>query len=345
MSVAGAPRSSAKLPAVTALVLLGVIATSTTVVVEAPAEPELLERVLGQLSDLPYTVEVASRTSTTGAPGVRAKRLARTRQVAAILLVDGPEAGGCTVTVSHVPSGRLLSRTVEPVESRSATWETCALIARSTLQAMSAWRQQEERPPPRVEPLPPPEPVPTPARPRPPEIGVEAAIGWRAGTDGEGPFGPHGPEVRVAVRGHGWAAGLELAADLPERLEDSIARIELSRYRTALGGSVDVTSIGPLSLSAALSLGASIHRRSTFPVGEAVVATAPRTIVAFSARGEARLSYDLGSFFELELAAGVDALAGVPAIRYARGDRVVARARPWPVQPHARLGVVFRSGP
>lgn len=337
----------------TALLLIGTIAASPTVILEAPAEPGLLERVLGQLGDLPYAVEVAARTSTTGSTEERARRLASTKGAAAVILIDAPPAGGCTVTVSHLPSGRLLSRRIDPVgegrgslRTRSATWETCALIARSNLQAMSAWRSREVAPPPPREDPPPAEPAPAPLRPAErPALGLEAAVGWRASTDGEGPFGPHGPEARIALRGSGWAAGIELAADLPERLEDGVARIELMRYRAAAAGALDVASFGPFRLSLSLSLGAAFYRRSTFALGEAVVITPPRTTVAFAARGETRISYDLGANIGLELAVGVDALAGAPAIAYAQGDRVLERARPWPVQPQARLGLVFRSGP
>jgi hypothetical protein len=336
---------------------LGILAVAGTVVLEAPNDPQLLQRVLGQAADL-HRIEVV-QSSTATAPMSRARALARGRDAEAVVWIERGQAGGYTVTVVHLPSRRLLSREVSKVSDRrergaSATREAVALIVRSTLQAMEAWREREDPPPPPAPPPPPPlvvevESPPPPPPPAPvraePALAFEAVLGWGAAAD-RGAIGPHGPELRLALRGSIWSVGLELSTDLPVRLADALATIELTRYRAGLSGGVDLFELGPVGFAAALGAGPSIHRRSTVATGPAVIATPPSTTVALAVGGELRIAYRIGALdgmFGLELGLGADGFVGAPEIAYDRGGENVARARSWPMQPYLRLGFLFRS--
>src|SRR5687767_12838523 len=199
------------------MLLVGLFAAATgLVLLEQPQDPELLRRVLGQVGDLDRQIEVEARTSTATDPLVRARQLANGRDVEAVIWIDAT-AESFSVTVVHLASGRPIARDVPPVRDRadriaSATKEAVALVVRSSLQAMETWRERQEAAP--VEEPPPPvieEPrvavVESPAT-----LGFEAALGWTAAADG-GSFGPHGPELRLALRGSIWSIGVELATD------------------------------------------------------------------------------------------------------------------------------------
>ncbi len=341
----------------TPVLLLGLLCTpARTVILEAPADPEVLRRVLGQLGDLPQQIEVEARTSTLADPRAHARQLAGRRAVEAVAWIDEDAKGGFLVTVVHLDSGRLLSRPVRPVRDRpprrrSATKEAVALIVRSTLQAMESWRRRDDAPAPSKR-APPPEPElevevePPPVASSAP-LGLEAAIGWSAMID-RGTLGPHGPEARVMLRAGIWAIGVEASTDVPQHLRDTLATIEVVRYRAALGAGIEAARLGPLALTPALSVGASIHHRTTVETGEGVRATPPSTAVALVVRGEARFAYDaeaLGGRVGVELGLGADGFVGVPRIAYQRGGETVGRARSWAVQPELRLGLVFRTGP
>ena len=338
-------------------VLGPLLIAAAPVVIEAPVEAPLLDRIRGQTSDLPWSVEVVPplkpRPDT---PLARARAVAAAHGARVVMWFEPRAGGGVALHIAQASEGRLLTRTLGPAEAgegdptlaRSALFETVALAVRSSLRALIAGGQIGVAVPEPAVASPPPAPPPPPPPPSglQPRLTYTAHLGWQTAFDGQSPY-QQGIAAGAGIRGGPWFGGLSVATSLGTSLTDARTTVALTRHTAALTGGRTLWGDAGLRLAAALSAGAALYRRSTTVPSSGALAAEPRTSGAFVAGAELRLDWlpaGLDRHLGLRVSAGGDALVGAPRLQYRQGDRLVPRGSVWAIQPRVALSLLFSSG-
>ncbi len=347
----GAPAGEA---AATAPATVPVATVRVVLWLDPVADAGFAERVAGQTSDLPVSLQTVPRAALPPSDAfalAEAERVAREAGAAGVAWCTRPLPGADRLTLHLVAieGHRWLVRELgdgHPVpdgDVSSATLETAALVLREALRALAEGapigepviREPEAAAPPAAT-------ATAPARRAPSTacaITWRAALGWVTSLDGVAPLGHQGPELALGV---GRArAGLELSVTptLPVRATDELATIRLLRPSLALRGGVRIHATGRLAWEPGLRLGIVAYRRTTEPGAGGLEPTAPRTIVSPLFGPESRVGVRLVGATELALAVGFEVVPLVPEIGYEIAGEFGPVLRPWQLQPRVALSL------
>lgn len=347
----GAPAGEA---AATAPTAVPVTTVRIVLWLDPVADAGFAERVAGQTSDLPVSLQTVPRAARPPSEAItvaEAERVAREAGAAGVAWCTRPlpSADRLTLHLVAVEGHRLLvrelgdARPVPEGDVSSATLETAALVLREALRALAEGtpigepvvREPDAEAPPAA-------PATAPARHAPSAasaVTLRAALGWATSLDGVAPLGHQGPELGLGVeRGR---AGLELSVTptLPVRATDELATIRLLRPSLALRGGVRIRATERLAWEPGLRLGLVAYRRTTEPDGEGMEPTGARTIVSPLFGPESRVGVRLVGPTELVLAVGLEVVPRVPEIGYEIAGEFGPVLRPWPLQPRVALSL------
>jgi hypothetical protein len=321
----------------------------------APAEPELLARILGQTQDLGVSLDVTHEPLPQDADSARVQ--GRARGAAIVVWSQARGSAGFTLYVLEVDGTQLRTREVSTPEKEtlasSTTAEMAALVVRSELSALlSEIRAKNElNAASRV-------PSPGPAQP--------AARTQASATEGQPTTAPpmRPWAVTVAYRpslpfpktfAHGFAlgvrrdlsrfaVGLSGIGALPLSLSQDATEIRIHRLQIRLEGLMRFPLLSRLELALGLAASVGFDFRSTEKVAPSMVGTADATTVsgAFGLLGqlEWRFSDRVGTVLGL----GADAVPWRTKFVYedGQGGGVVARLS-W-LEAWALLGLSVRFG-
>jgi hypothetical protein len=313
----------------------------------APLPADLDERLVGQTSDLEWTLET-TRASTPRDLD-EATRLSRGARV--VIWVEALP-NGLRLHFVDVRERRLLVRDFgapndEPFGG-SANVESVAVAVRSALQALSLGGEvgvaaPPPTPDPRVEPNEPATPI-APTDESPPVV-VEVDAGWWTALDGESPI-QHGPTLRLGLRRARLVLGLGGEVGLGARLTDALTRVTVTRHVAFFdfGAAMFVRPRGGLDLLARVG----VARIARGEVEARVDGLSPEpatttTSVLFGLRLVGHVA--LGEHLAVRLLVGADAIPSAPVLRYADdAGNTQIRNRFWWLQPGVALAIVVRSG-
>jgi hypothetical protein len=337
------------------------------VVIEAHDELDhaLIERVRGQLSDLPVELVVA----TEGAEGTdlsararHAQGLAATHRADVALWFAVDEAGGqLLVFLAGADDDPVLVRrlpgVVAPAPS-SALLESTALVVRSSLRTLAAGEPlgveladgrgtttiELRSGPSTAEAVQPPAVTPerrnassTRERASP---GHEVLLfaGWQAVAAGA-PL-QHGVLARAVLGYSMLEAAVAVSASLPVTHGDELSYLRLARHSASAGLALR-GAFHDLRWSAGARAGVVLLQRATEARTEELGARPSRTSPAFSVGPALAMSWMPG-VLGLGLELGLDVLPDPPRLVYAQGDDRMLAFRPWVLEPRAVLGVEAR---
>lgn len=314
----------------------------------APLPADLDERLVGQTSDLEWTLET-TRAST---PRDLDEAAGVSRGARVVIWVEA-RANGLRLHFVDVRERRLLVRDFaapndEPFGG-SANVESVAVAVRSALQALSLGGEVGVA-------APPPTPTPEPSEPNEPSepdptsiadesLAVEVDAGWWTALDGESPV-QQGPMLRLGLRRARLVLGLGGEVGLGARLSDPLTRVTVTRHAAFfdLGAAMFVRPRGGLDLLAR----AGVARIARGEVEARVDGLSPEpatttTSALFGLRLVGHVA--LGEHVALRFGVGADAIPSAPVLRYAdEAGNTQIRNRFWWLQPNAMLAIVVRSG-
>jgi hypothetical protein len=328
----------------------------------------LVERIRGQVSDLPIVVRTVELDAPADERARAALRLGREEGAVAVVWLEPLERGALLVCVIASESGELLVRRLDAPTDRadaatSERLETAAVVVRATLEALletgrigapsSPPSPGAEAPPPpgsaAPPSAPPPRTAPRPASPVRPSRAItsRAALGWLAVIDGQTPAGLQGPLARVEVRRKNVGLGLQAALSLPATIDDGVVQLQL--VRTSLGA--DAVLAWPLGRALAIEghVGGGItsFHRSTASRPEAGVAGTPDQ-TAFTVELTSDVLFSIEPLtalpaFRVVTAAGAALLLAPPRYDFRTTRGIALGPALWAVQPRftAGLGWVF----
>lgn len=312
-----------------------------------PIDDSMLERVRGQTSDLPWSLEVIDAPRSTDS-FARALELGRARGAEVVVWIDA-DGGARIVSVVEVAERRLFARRIdaEPGEALglSAIAEASALVIRGALADLAIGGHLGIVVPP-AEPAPAPDPAPMPPSPVSTSTArLRATIAAAIAIDGTPGRAHLGPAVRIAVEIDLVELGIEGRFAPAESLDAPGLSISVTRYALRGGIAFQLFESPEWRATLGVGLGLVAHERSTEARDSALEATSPSTVATFAASGEAHLQWTpfAGGAVGLDLALGADVLAIAPrwTIERAGGAEVVHA--PWPVQPTIALGLTIRA--
>jgi hypothetical protein len=311
---------------------------TVTVLVLEPVQPDMLQRVQGQLADKAARVQAVQGSGKTAVEG--AFRAAEEHGAALVVWFTSPPK--VTVSVLDVRQKRLIERDVPPprageVMAQSARDEAAAFIVRGAVDDFNEGRsvgRPVEAPPP--EPQFRPDEVmlgPAPVPPRWHVLGGAYAV-----ADGLALL--RGPELGLYVRGPRLNFGASLRHSFSSMVERSGFSLDVSRSDLRAFGEYRFFATSRVDLAVGAELGPSLHQRTTRSVPDGYV-VAPRSLqpdLFLRVFGAATFRLTRNGV-RLRAALGLEATPG---------DRellVRGRAQPldsaWPVQPHAQLSGLF----
>ncbi|GEM_PF-1374081 len=321
---------------------------------DAVADAGFAERVAGQTSDLPVSLQIVPRASLPPSETIavaEAERIARETGAAGVAWCTRPRPGADRLTLHLVATEghRLLvrelgdGRPVSDGDVSSATLETAALVLREALRALAEGapigepvvREPNAEAPPVATATAPARPAPAAAR----APTLHAALGWATSLDGVAPFGHQGPELGLGVESARAGFELSVTPTLPVRATDELATIRLLRPSLALRGGVRIRATGRLAWEPGLRLGVVAYRRTTEPGAEGMDPTGARTIVSPLFGPESRVGVRLVGATELALAVGFEVVPRVPEIGYEIAGELRPVLRPWQLQPRIALSL------
>jgi hypothetical protein len=325
------------------------------------SNPELVERIRGQTSDLPIEVIVTDERAPAEEPLATATRLGRARGATVVVWLSPVRGGGWNVYVADIEHGDLIARRIALPDSAdrlavSAAQEAAALVVRSTLASLSSGDRIGGVPEPT--PSPPERAAEEPARvpsvaPAPPDrpersqreahdeaLGVFLSAGAELGVDTKSTGPWYGPALGAGARLGRWELGARGTYGAPRDLEDSLTRLRIDRY--TLGARA--THVVPLSsawaLLASVDAGVAAYNRTTTVLEANVEATDGRTSLSPLAGLSVAASFAPASFpLSLHGSMGADVVPRAPTFQYARSGAEIDRGHLWPVQPNATLSV------
>lgn len=326
-----------------ALGSLGAAQSRDVARVISPLPADLDERLVGQTSDLEWTLESAR------APNPRdLDDASRHSQGARVVIWVTAHAGGLRLHFADVRDRRLLVRDFaapndEPFGG-SANVESVAVAVRGALQALSLGGEVGVAAP-EVTPEP---PIVVPPDPPPltrSAVSIEVEAGWWVALDGESPL-QHGPTLRLGLRRARLVMGLGGEVGLGARLSDSLTRVTVARHTAFLDVGASLVGGARGGLDLVLRLGVARIARGEVEARVEGVAPEPAVTVTSVLVGT-RLSANiaLGSHLALRLGLGADVLPAAPVLRYAdEAGETQIRNRFWWLQPSVLVALVVRSG-
>lgn len=326
-----------------------------------------VERIRGQVSDLPIRIRTVELDARADELARAALRLGREEGAIAVVWLEPIEHGELLVRVTASASGEQLVRRLDAPTERADTatserLETAAVVVRATLEALLETGRigpPSSPPAPGEEPPPPPEsavPSPRPPRTAPgpaplvrssPSFTSRAALGWLAVIDGQTTAGLHGPLARLDVRRKHVGIGLQGALSLPATIDDGVVQLRL--VRASLGA--DAVLAWPLdrALTVEGHVGggiASFHRSTASRPAAGVVGTPEQT--AFTAELTSDVVLSIEPFpalpaLRVVAAAGAALLLAPPRYDFMTTRGIALGPALWTVQPRftAGLGWVF----
>ena len=332
--------------------------------VVTPADNAILERIVGQTSDLAPELRPSSVPALERSMGARleaARDLAARFDADLVVWFEHESADEMVVFVEFPRAQRVLFRGVGAAAgpapaSSSAGLEAAAFVVRTALMGLEADvalgvpdDALTETPPPAEKPArPPPARGTATATPEPPRrdrasaLRPHAEVGWMLAADGQSPAGARAVVAELGLAKATWTAGVFGELGLPSRLHDQLASLEISRH--AAGGLVTKTVMrgAALRLDAGLGGGVSVFSRAASRRVDSFSPTPSRTTVSVSGRAEVRLVWSArpGAATTLAVALGVEALSSVPVLVYSDGSRELRRSF-WAVQPFLGFVVAF----
>lgn len=312
----------------------------------APLPADLDDRLVGQTSDLEWTLE-PTRASTPGDLDA-ATRLSRGARV--VIWVEALP-NGLRLHFVDVRERRLLVRDFaapndEPFGG-SANVESVAVAVRSALQALSLGGEvgvaaPPPTPAPRVEPD---EPPIAPSADASPPLAVEVDAGWWTALDGESPL-QHGPTLRLGLRRARLVLGLGGEVGLGARLTDARTRVTVTRHAAFLDLGVAVLARWRGGLDLLARVGVARIARGEVEARVDGVSPEPATTTTSALFGLGLVGHvALAEHVALRFGIGADAIPSAPVLRYADEEgNTQIRNRFWWLQPSAVLAIVVRSG-
>lgn len=309
---------------------------AVTVLVLEPVQPDMLQRVQGQLADKAVKVTAVRATGKTAVE--RAFHAARQRGAA--LVVWFSRTPVFAVSVLDVRRQRLVEREVPAPQSgevmaQSARDEAAAFIVRGAVDDITEGRSVG-RPvvPPPVESKPcPVAPLLAPAPPAWHLFGGTFLVG-------DGLAILYGPELGVLLRRSRLSFGVSVRYSFASTVDRAGFSLDVTRYDLRASAAYTMLATSRVELSAGAELGPSLHWRVTRSVPDGYVVApsslAPDLFVGVFGAATFRLT---SNGVRLRAALGIEATAG---------DRellVRGRAEPldtaWPLQPRAQLSAIF----
>lgn len=312
----------------------------------APLPADLDERLVGQTSDLDWTLETARAATPRDLDDA-----ARVSRGARVVIWVEALPNGLRLHFVDVRERRLLVRDFaapndEPFGG-SANVESVAVAVRSALQALSLGGEVGVA-------APPPTPTPEPSEPSEPDptsiaresrLAVEVDAGWWTALDGESPL-QHGPTLRLGLRRARLVLGLGGEVGLGARLSDPLTRVTVTRHAAFfdLGAAMFVRPRGGLDLLARVG----VARIARGEVEARVEGLSPEpatttTSALFGLRLEGHVA--LAEHVALRFGVGADAIPSAPVLRYAdEAGNTQIRNRFWWLQPNVVVAIVVRSG-
>ncbi len=343
--------------------------------IEAPIDAQLLDRVQGQISDLPWSIVVVEpkRDAERDLIG-RARHLAEATGVMVVVHVAPRRDGGLDLYLADPERGRIFRRTIAGSGSgranRSAVVEAAALVIRSTLRALAegAELDWDEVPPytaPSDVPLWPapkraiesraavegieaaPSSAAATASPaKASAIGLRAALGWTSLWPGGGASILDGPELRASLVLDRVDLGVALMTTFPRTLEDARTAVDLTESSGTLTIGAILVDGADFTLEAALRGGLVAFHRRTSALAADVMPTPSKLLLSGGLGAEARAAWfpELGGgAFGLLLVGGGEALTAPPTFAYQAGAARIARNRLSTVEPRLALFLLLRS--
>lgn len=329
--------------------------------VDGPTDAALLERIRGQTSDLPLTIETATSpvASELRAAELQGEGLARSVGARAVVWFSISSVGDITIFVEDAESQRLFARRVfQGSRSSSATLEMSSLLVREVLLSLLEGKAigpsiagpthdaSDEIVPALLEPCAP--------------LQDGQLIVLRAPVHVWTPFTAIGPRVvfsravpslalnqRIGVARESLAFGVTLTLGAEDVRTDAVASIMIRRH--ALGAFGEWRWNVGNDASAALDVegGMMLFVRSSRPAEATFVPSATQVNVHAFVGPEARFTWaPRRSWIGVSFAAGADFVFASPTFRYeglpGKRDHELAL---WPLQPHVTLGLEFRPIP
>lgn len=316
----------------------------------------LCERTVGQLSDLPATVECAPSETLEPSLGARleeALALARQRDATLIVWFEHPPDSPTTATLFiAMPSrGRVLVRKIAS-DSPSAMLEASSLVVRSALLALEAGaslgvptgeliREETPRattPAPAAPQAPPSQPsMPVERQPRLPSWHPFVGLGWQVSIDGRSPAGARAGVLEAGLSKDEFFVLARGSLGLPSRSHDELASLEVARHCAEAFFGARLASGGGIALEALAGIGAVVYHRAAFRRDPTFTPSPPSTHPSAVGSLELRFAWTpaRGAPFRLGLSAGADAIASPPSFSYVTSQGAVDLAARF-VEP--RLG-------
>ncbi|MDF2692964.1 MAG: hypothetical protein K0S65_1347 [Labilithrix sp.] len=334
-------------------------AASTVCIVRVgqPSDTAVLQRIIGQTSDLPLTIlavpgAVEQETSAAREQGLRLARSHDARAVVWFSPLERIEHDEIAVFLLDPVEQRLFTARVgRDAGSRSAMLEATSLIVRDVLQSLlegrpidaaeevlpESGKHEAAAPPPLVGIKPKPEPLPSTASPTSHApwtpftgVGVRAVLTHEQLS--------YALNSRVGIAHGSWEGGAALTLGATNVQRDPVASLLLRRHTVGLfaGGRLELGE--GLTLTLGVQSGAIFFLRSTRPHVSYLAASASEANVRAYIGPEIRLTWaPRPSGVRLSFGAGCDLVVFPPAFAY---ERTSARAPTfpelalWPVQPH-----------
>jgi hypothetical protein len=309
---------------------------TVTVLVLEPVQPDMLQRVQGQLADKAAKVEAVQSLGRTAVE--RAFRAAERRGAALVVWFTSPPK--VTVSVLDVRQKRLIERDVPPprageVMAQSARDEAAAFIVRGAVDDFNEGRsvgRPVEPPPPEAEPCP---AVPALA-PAPPRWHVLGGTYFAA----DGLALLRGPELGLVLRRTSYSWGASVRHSFTSTVERAGFSLDVTRYDLRAFGEYKFFATPQVELSVGAELGPSLHSRTTRSVPDGYV-VAPSSLQPDLFLG----IFGAASFRLTRSGVRLRAALGLEATPGDRQLLVRGRAEPlddaWPVQPRAQLSGLF----
>ena len=168
-------------------------------------------------------------------------------------------------------------------------------------------------------------------------VGLQGAIGWQAGIDGQSPV-QQGLSGRLGIVLGATELGLTGTLALPAVVETELAQLEIARHSLMglLGLRVATGRTG--RITAGIRGGALLFARRTKAPDALVDATPNKLTPSFAVGPEVRLAFipaDVG----VSLAVGVDFVPSPPLFAFRSADGLTATRKPWHFEPHASLNL------
>jgi hypothetical protein len=320
---------------------------TVVIVADATAAP-VVERIEGQLADLPVVlVRADADTTATHATDLgRANAIARAH-VADAVVWFGRDGEAWIVSVADARGGRILVREVgaDGAMSASAALEAAAMVVRTAVRGLAAGGEIGVAASP-----PPPPPVDEPAVVAPPPIASRtttqpfAALGWIAALDGDAAAGHHGLVARLGVARRRWRGAATVAYLPPTRRASALAAVELDRQELSGTVAFAIRDRRRWRFDVALGVGAVRFGRVTTAATAPLRPTDDRATWSLVATPSLELARAVGRGAWIELAAGVSVLGSRPTFGVDGGAGFVTVAPLARFEPSLSLRVVVGGG-